>query len=153
METARPSIESFGHELRVELPREPLLVHGDLTRLTQIFANLLNNAAKYTPPKGRIVVAAARDGERLRVVVRDNGVGLASDQLAKVFDMFAQFTPALERTRDGGLGIGLALARGLVELHGGRISVYSAGSGCGSEFVVQLPLHERAGDSAATARR
>ena len=142
VESTRPLIESLGHTLQIDLAREPLVIHGDLTRLTQVFANLLNNAAKYTPANGRIDVAAERAGDRVRVVVRDSGVGLEGEQLAKVFDMFTQFTPALERARGGGLGIGLALARGIVELHGGRILAFSAGPNRGSEFVVHLPLME-----------
>jgi signal transduction histidine kinase/CheY-like chemotaxis protein len=150
IETTRPLIESLGHQLSVALPDEPVHVYGDLTRLTQVFANLLNNAAKYTPSGGRIDVLVERDGERVRIVVRDSGVGLEGEQLAKVFDMFAQFAPALERSR-GGLGIGLALARGLIELHGGRILAFSAGPGRGSEFVVHLPVMLSPQEEAATA--
>ena len=152
VESTRPLIESLGHELQVDVPPEPLHVYGDLTRLTQVFANLLNNAAKYTPQGGRIALLASRDADRVRIVVRDSGVGLASEQLGRVFDMFAQFTPALDRAPAGGLGIGLALARGLVELHQGRILAFSAGPGRGSEFVVELPLLTEATDETERAQ-
>ncbi len=138
VETTRPLIEAQGQRLQIELPNEPCLLYGDLTRLTQVFANLLNNAAKYTEPGGRIWLSAREEGGRAVISVRDSGIGIEAPQLPFVFDMFSQLAPALERAR-GGLGIGLALTRGLVELHGGSIEAFSAGAGQGSEFVVLLP--------------
>src|SRR5262249_32087735 len=110
-------------------------------------ANLLNNAAKYTDPGGRIELAARRDDKDARICVRDSGIGIEAHHLPKVFDMFAQLAPALERSR-GGLGIGLSLSRGLVELHGGRIGARGEGIGCGSEFIVPLPVVHQAGERA-----
>ncbi|WP_280152930.1 ATP-binding protein [Piscinibacter sp. XHJ-5] len=138
IEAARPFIEASGHTLDVRLPAEPVWLEADATRLTQVLLNLLNNAAKYTPRGGRIEVEAAAAGEAA-ITVRDNGIGIAAEHLARVFEMFSQVAPALERSQ-GGLGIGLALARGLVDLHGGRIEAHSGGVGCGSEFIVRLPL-------------
>ncbi len=138
VETTRPLIEAQGQRLQIELPNEPCLLYGDLTRLTQVFANLLNNAAKYTDRDGQITLTMTCLAEHARVSVRDSGIGIEAPQLPFVFDMFSQLAPALERAR-GGLGIGLALTRGLVELHGGSIEAFSAGAGQGSEFVVLLP--------------
>jgi PAS domain S-box-containing protein len=146
LEATRPLIDAQRQRLQVLLPPEPIVLHGDLTRLTQVFANLLNNAAKYTDPDGRITLAVRRADDNVRVSVRDSGIGIEPLQLPRVFDMFSQLAPALERAR-GGLGIGLALTRGLVELHGGTIEAFSAGPGQGSEFVVHLPI-----DMAARAR-
>jgi CheY-like chemotaxis protein/two-component sensor histidine kinase len=139
IETTQPLIEAQRHTLDVELPDEPLAVHGDPARLTQVFANLLNNAAKYSDRGSRIALRVARDGHHVCIGVRDNGIGIEPAQLDRVFDMFAQLEPAIERSA-GGLGIGLALARGLVELHGGRMEARSDGLRRGSEFVVRLPL-------------
>jgi len=139
LEATRPLIEAQGQRLQLELPGEPVLLYGDLTRLTQVFANLLNNAAKYTDPGGMISVLLSCESELARISVRDSGIGIEQQQLPRVFEMFSQLAPALERAR-GGLGIGLALTRGLVELHGGTIEVFSAGIGQGSEFVVSLPV-------------
>ena len=108
-------------------------------RLAQVFSNLLNNAAKYTDGSGHIVLSAAAEGDAVRISVADSGIGIAPEQLAHVFEMFAQARPALARA-EGGLGIGLSLCRSLVELHGGTISAHSAGLGHGAEFVVRLPL-------------
>ncbi|MCW7540832.1 response regulator [Aquabacterium sp. A7-Y] len=138
-ETIRPLIERMGHRLSVELPAEPVLLHGDATRLTQVFANLLNNAARYTDPGGRIAVRAHCEGREARVSVCDNGIGIPPSQLDEVFEMFSQLQGSLERAQ-GGLGIGLTLARQLVRLHGGRIEAFSGGRGQGCEFVVHLPL-------------
>ena len=136
IEAARPLIEAREHRLRVEQPRQPVSVRGDLVRLTQLFTNLLTNAAKYTPPGGEIrfrVEAADRD---VTVTVSDNGQGIASDVLAHVFEPFAQRA----RKSRTGLGIGLPLARRLAELHGGSIGARSDGAGKGSAFTVKLPL-------------
>ncbi len=138
VETARPFIDSRRHALEVRMPREPLPVDGDSTRLAQVFSNLLNNAAKYTEPGGRIALAASRAGKEIEVSVKDNGIGLAPDATSRIFDMFVQVDRSLERTQ-AGLGVGLTLSRTLVELHQGSIDVRSAGKGQGSEFVVRLP--------------
>ncbi|WKB51700.1 ATP-binding protein [Eleftheria terrae] len=145
LETSRPLIEQMQHQFSLDLPAEPLHVDGDATRLTQVFANLLNNAARYTDPGGRIRISVSHDGSEACVVVRDNGIGIAPDQQGRVFEMFAQ-APSAARFTEGGLGIGLTIARQLVDMHGGRIDVHSAGLGRGSEFTVHLPL-------AAAARR
>jgi signal transduction histidine kinase len=138
VETSRPLLDARRHTLSVELPPEPLGVRADPTRLEQVFANLLNNAAKYTDPGGRIVLQAGREGAEVVVRVRDNGVGIARDMLVRVFEPFAQADHSLDRTQ-GGLGIGLTLVRRLVEMHGGRVEAHSAGPCQGSEFVVRLP--------------
>ncbi|HYF19465.1 MAG TPA: ATP-binding protein [Ramlibacter sp.] len=139
IETSQPLVDAGGHALQVVLPQQPTWLDGDPVRLAQVFANLLNNAAKYTEAGGSIdLVATVEDGQ-VAVRVRDSGIGLAPDMIDRLFHMFSQATPARERTQ-GGLGIGLALARGLVELHGGTIEARSAGPRQGSEFVVRLPL-------------
>lgn len=139
VETIRPLIQANGHDLNVSFPPAPLLLDADPVRLAQVFANLLNNAAKYTPRGGRIRLTAGQaDGEAL-VSIRDTGIGIPSGMLPHVFDLFTQVDRSLDRSQ-GGLGIGLALVRRLVELHGGRVAVYSEGAGRGSEFVVHLPL-------------
>jgi len=138
LETSRPLIEAAHHNLVLNLPQEPLYVLGDLTRLAQIFSNLLNNAAKYTPAGGRITLTARRvDGEAV-IEVRDSGVGIAAEALPDIFEMFAQ----ANRERGlahGGLGIGLALVHGLTEMHGGAVQAESEGAGLGSAFTVRLP--------------
>jgi signal transduction histidine kinase/ActR/RegA family two-component response regulator len=139
VETSRPLVEAAGHGLTVSLPLEPLVVDADATRLAQVFANLLNNAAKYTDPGGRISITATREGDEVIVAVRDSGVGIPAEALARVFDMFVQVAGGAQRG-PGGLGIGLTLARSLVEMHGGSISAASDGVGTGSIFSVRLPL-------------
>ena len=138
MEAARPFVEASGHELMATLPSSPVWLNADPTRLTQVLLNLLNNAAKYTPRGGRVVIEASAFDDDAVVRVRDNGIGIPEEHLSGIFEMFSQVEPALERSQ-GGLGIGLALARGLVELHGGSIEARSSGAGQGSEFVVRLP--------------
>jgi PAS domain S-box-containing protein len=138
VETIRPGIEAAGHELVIDLPSEPILLHADLTRLAQVFANLLSNSAKYTKPGGRIELRVRREGNQVVVTVRDTGIGIPVDSLARIFDMFSQVDRSMERST-GGLGIGLALVKGLVEMHGGTVSAASAGPGRGSLFTVQLP--------------
>jgi CheY-like chemotaxis protein len=139
LETSRPLIETGNHQLSVVLPSEAAYVMGDLTRLAQVVANLLNNSAKYTPPEGQISLCVERrDGEAV-IRVRDNGVGIPAEMLPKVFDMFTQAERTRERAQ-GGLGIGLTLVRRLVELHTGRVEAFSGGDNQGSEFVVHLPL-------------
>jgi PAS domain S-box-containing protein len=134
-------IETASHTIEVDLPPEVIAVDADATRLTQVFVNLLTNAAKYTPNGGRISVLAERQGDEAVVSVRDTGIGIPKESLTAVFEMFSQLSPALERSQ-GGLGIGLALVRGLVALHGGSISVSSDGPNTGSEFTVRLPVTE-----------
>ncbi len=138
VETARPLIDARRHELTVTLPPDPLLVEGDLVRLAQVVANLLNNAAKYMQPGGLIVLTTARQGGEAVVRVRDAGIGIASKALPRVFDLFTQGDDAAALSQ-GGLGIGLTLVRRLVEMHGGKVEAHSAGLGRGSEFVVRLP--------------
>ncbi|HYN06287.1 MAG TPA: PAS domain S-box protein [Vicinamibacterales bacterium] len=138
VETARPLMDGAGHLLTVSLPAEPIHLDADLTRLSQVFGNLLTNSAKYTERGGRIVLAADRQGNDVLVSVRDNGIGIPADARLRIFDMFSQLDRRVERTR-GGLGIGLALVKGLVEMHGGTVTAESEGSGKGSTFTVKLP--------------
>jgi PAS domain S-box-containing protein len=139
LEALRPFIDSHQHELVVELPPAPLPVDADPGRLVQVFGNLLNNAAKYTPRGGRIRLAARREGDSAIVVVEDDGPGIPPHMLDAIFDMFVQVDQSIARSH-GGLGIGLTLVRNLVELHGGRVTATSEGSGRGSTFAVTLPL-------------
>jgi len=139
IETSRPAIEAARHALDIRLPAETVTLDADFVRLAQVVANLLNNAAKYTDPGGRISLAAWREGAHAVVCVRDTGIGIPADKLGTVFEMFAQVDSSLTRSQ-GGLGIGLALAKSLVELHGGTIEARSDGPGRGSEFVVRLPV-------------
>jgi two-component system, chemotaxis family, CheB/CheR fusion protein len=138
-EAARPAIDAKRHKFSVELPPEPVHFVADPLRLAQVLANLLTNAAKYTDPEGQIRLHAACVSETLTLSVVDTGVGLTPDALTKVFAMFAQVPSSRDRS-EGGLGIGLALARGLMDLHGGEIEARSAGVGRGSEFIMRLPL-------------
>jgi PAS domain S-box-containing protein len=139
VETSRPMIDHLGHELTVSLPDEPIIVDADLTRLAQVFSNLLNNSAKYMDPGGRIRLTAERRGEEVLVSVRDTGIGIAADQLSRIFEIFSQVEGSLERAQ-GGLGIGLTLVKRLVEMHGGRIEATSEGLGKGAEFLARLPV-------------
>ncbi|MEX1232216.1 MAG: PAS domain S-box protein [Planctomycetaceae bacterium] len=139
VETSQHLIDQGEHQLTVSLPPESILVEADPTRLSQIFANLLNNAAKYTENGGRIRLTVERQGSDAIISVRDTGIGIAAEHLPKLFEMFSQVAPALERSQ-GGLGIGLALVRGLVDMHGGSIEARSEGLGKGSEFIVRLPV-------------
>jgi CheY-like chemotaxis protein len=127
------------HTLRLDIGAAPLLVDGDATRLSQVVVNLLTNAIKYTPDGGTIELRLGAAAGFAELRVRDSGIGIPASALESVFNMFSQLEPALERAR-GGLGIGLALVRGIVELHGGSIQAASAGPGLGSEFTVRLPL-------------
>jgi PAS domain S-box-containing protein len=151
VETNRPVIEQAGHELTVSLPPEPVYLMADPTRLAQIILNLLNNAARYTEPGGRIGLTveladelkdpatAAEKPSEVVIRVRDNGTGIPAEMLPRIFEMFTQVDRSLERSQ-GGLGIGLTLVRSLVEMHGGTVTAHSDGLGRGSEFVVHLPL-------------
>jgi CheY-like chemotaxis protein/two-component sensor histidine kinase len=142
VETSQLAIDRAGHRLTVTLPEEPLVLMADRGRLTQVFANLLNNSAKYTDAGGRIRVDVWRDDGHMLASVRDTGIGIPAEALARVFDMFAQAHRAVGRGQ-GGLGIGLTMVRSLVEMHHGTVEARSAGSGLGSEFVVRLPLAPR----------
>jgi PAS domain S-box-containing protein len=139
IESSRPLIEANRHKLSVTLPQEPLILDADTIRLSQVFMNLLTNAAKYTPPGGDIRLTATREGSDVLVRVVDNGIGLTPEQKPYLFEMFFQTQDVLQRTQ-GGLGIGLAIVRHLVELHGGSVTVRSDGPNEGSEFTVRLPL-------------
>lgn len=139
VETSRPALDAGRHTVVVDLPDDPIPVSGDPVRLTQVFANLLTNAAKYTNAGGRVELTARAAAGHAVVVVRDNGIGIPSSHLATVFDMFMQVDRST-RNAQGGLGIGLTLVRSLVELHGGHVEARSGGLGQGSEFVVELPL-------------
>jgi two-component system, sensor histidine kinase len=141
VEAARPAIQGRAHRLDLQLPQQPLFVEGDQVRLAQVFANLLNNAAKYTEAGGSIVVEASCNHYDAVVKVKDSGVGLAPEIRERVFEMFFQVGTSLERST-AGLGVGLTLARRLVELHGGTLTVESDGPGLGSEFIVCVPLAE-----------
>lgn len=138
-EASRPLIDRMGHTLAITIPKQTLTVDADPARLGQVFVNLLNNAAKYMDRGGRIWLAVERQGSDVLVSVKDTGVGIATDQLTGIFQMFSQVQSSLGRSQ-GGLGIGLTLVKRLVELHGGRIEPHSDGPGKGSEFVVRLPL-------------
>jgi signal transduction histidine kinase len=137
VETSRPLLEARGHQLTVTVPAEPAWLEGDLIRLAQVVANLLNNAARYTEPGGRVWLSAAREGGLVVIRVRDTGVGIARDMLPRVFDLFTQ-VEVPSKNAQGGLGIGLTLVRQVVQLHGGTVEALSDGPGRGSEFVVRL---------------
>jgi len=141
LEMASPLLDARHHHMTVHVPSEGLRVEGDPDRLAQVFANLLTNAAKYTNPGGRIVLSAAREGGEVVVRVRDNGVGMSPELLARVFDLFVQGPQGSARSA-GGLGIGLALVKSLVTMHGGSVEAFSAGLGQGSESRVHLPALE-----------
>jgi signal transduction histidine kinase len=139
VETVQPLIDERGHQLAVELPNETLCVRGDPTRLTQALANVLSNAAKYTDKGGRIAVSGQVRGDEIELRVRDTGIGIPAEHLPVIFDLFTQLDESSGRTQSG-LGIGLALVRQLVQMHGGRITAHSDGPGQGSEFLISLPL-------------
>ncbi len=139
VEQVQPLIASRGHSLALDVQAAPLTVHGDRKRLVQVMANLLNNAAKYTPPGGRIRLAAQAEAGLARLSVSDNGIGMTRELMGRAFELFVQAERDADRTQ-GGLGIGLAVVRRLVELHGGQIAVASAGPGQGSCFTLNLPL-------------
>jgi PAS domain S-box-containing protein len=138
IETARPAMDAKRHQFTVEMPPDPVLFAADPLRLAQVLSNLLTNAAKYTDPAGQIRLSVTSDGEQITFVISDTGIGISPEALPRVFAMFSQVKSGQDRS-EGGLGIGLALARGLVQLHGGVIEARSAGLGKGSQFVIQLP--------------
>ncbi|MDC0721270.1 response regulator [Nannocystis bainbridge] len=150
LETTRPLIETRRHRLDVGVPEEPIWIEGDRTRLTQVVGNLLNNAAKYTPEGGQIRLTVELAGPTTQVLIRvaDSGTGISGEMLPKVFELFTQVDRTVHQAQ-GGLGIGLALVRRLVELHGGSVAAHSEGPGKGSEFTVHLPLLRREAASEA----
>ena len=141
VEISRPALIAARHTLHVDIPPEPIAVSGDAVRLTQVLANLLTNAAKYTRAGGTVWLIVRRDGERAVVTVRDNGIGIPPAHLDSIFDMFMQVDRS-NRHAQGGLGLGLTIVRSLVAMHGGHVRARSSGPGAGSEFVVELPLLE-----------
>ena len=138
VETSSPLIHAQQHELTIDLPSREISLDADVVRLTQVFANLLNNAAKYTPRNGSISITAEDHGDSVTVRVSDNGIGIPRELLPQVFEMFMQVDKSLERAQ-GGLGIGLSLVKRLVEMHEGTVEAHSKGTGHGSVFVVRLP--------------
>jgi signal transduction histidine kinase len=143
VETSGPSIDAAGHHLSVMLPSKVLRANVDPLRISQVVANLLTNAAKYTPNGGTIEVTVLQEGQSVVISVKDTGIGISQEMLPRVFEMFVQTDREHKQAR-GGLGIGLALAKNLVEMHGGKIEARSDGLGKGSEFLVRLPLGEAA---------
>jgi signal transduction histidine kinase len=152
IETSRPVLDNLRHEIRVDFEREQICIGGDPVRLTQVFANLLNNAAKYTNHGGVIAISTRREGDDAVVSVKDNGIGIAPNLLAQVFDMFMQVDRSTRRSQ-GGLGIGLTLVKSLVQMHRGSVEARSDGPGLGSEFIVRLPLLVEPALAAETSRR
>jgi signal transduction histidine kinase len=143
LDISRPHIDRGRLTLTLDLPADPVRMQADRVRLAQVFSNLLNNAAKYTEPGGRVTVTTAVGGGRVVVRVRDTGAGIPADVLPLVFELFTQVDRTLNRSQ-GGLGVGLALVKRLVELHGGTVSAHSDGPGTGAEFTVDLPLADAA---------
>jgi CheY-like chemotaxis protein/two-component sensor histidine kinase len=137
-ELASPLLEQHRHNLTVEIPKQGLVVMADPPRLAQVISNLLTNAAKYTPPGGRIRAEASSDGDDAVLRVSDSGIGIDPEMLPRIFDLFTQERQAIDRA-DGGLGLGLAIVRSLMELHGGTVTAQSDGRGRGSQFVIRLP--------------
>jgi signal transduction histidine kinase len=162
VEIARPTIDAQRHDFAVVLPEAPIWLTIDAVRIAQAIGNLLHNAAKFTPPQGRIRLEVRREGAELVLAVEDNGMGLTADHITSAFDLFTQGERSLDRSQ-GGLGIGLSLVKGLVEMHGGRVGAVSGGPGRGSTFTIRLPLatleakapglHEPAEPAAPTPRR
>jgi PAS domain S-box-containing protein len=140
VEAIRPLIDAHGHHLEVVESSQPVMVDGDVARLTQAIGNLLQNAAKYTPHGGHIRLSVERENDEAVVRISDNGVGIPPHMLEQIFEMFRQVDQSLDRAH-GGLGLGLTLVKRLVELHGGSVEAFSPGEGQGSEFIVRLPLH------------
>jgi len=147
IEMASPLLEQRNHTLKVDVPRRGLRVDGDTTRLGQVISNLLTNAAKYTPPNGMVTMRAEQVDDEVVLSVRDTGIGISPEVLPRIFDLFVQERQALDRSQ-GGLGIGLTIVRSLIERHGGSVSARSDGRGKGSEFIIRLPLEERAAPGA-----
>jgi two-component system CheB/CheR fusion protein len=139
VETARPAIDERRHTLTLDLSDEVLSVEGDRSRLTQVVGNLLNNAVKFMEPGGRILLKVAREGTSVAITVKDHGIGISNEQMPRIFDLFTQAHTKSDNVQ-GGLGIGLALVRRLVEMHGGTVAAHSSGPGQGTEITVRLPL-------------
>jgi CheY-like chemotaxis protein/nitrogen-specific signal transduction histidine kinase len=150
IEATGPLLSDSGHTLEVRQPEEPVYLYADSTRLAQVFSNLLNNSSKFTNAGGHICISAEREGDEVVVSIRDNGIGISAEALPTVFDMFAQADQSIGHSQ-AGLGIGLTLAKRLVELHEGSISVTSEGLGKGSEFQVRLPMLIESEESKATS--
>ena len=148
VEASRPLIDAGRHTLTISVPDDPIMLTVDPTRIAQVVSNLLNNAAKYTPHGGVIALTARRKDDTVQIQVTDNGIGLSPQMLTKVFEMFSQVDPSITRSQ-GGLGIGLTLARRLTEMHNGSVEATSAGPGAGSTFTVTLPCNDHAQTSAA----
>lgn len=140
METAQPFFAKRGQAVQIDLPAVPCILLGDLVRLSQLFSNLLINASKFSDSGATVWVAASEQGGDVRVTVKDHGRGIAPEYQAGIFDLFSQGEDAVENIVAGGLGIGLSLVKTIAEMHGGSVMVESAGVGCGSEFIVILPL-------------
>lgn len=138
VEASEPLVKARQQELSLQLPEQPVVMDGDIVRLSQVLSNLLNNASKFTPPHGQITLSAEMQGQLVRIRVKDNGDGIDPEFLPHMFDLFAQGDQALDRSQ-GGLGIGLTLVRHLVELHGGQVQAFSEGAGQGAEITVSLP--------------
>jgi signal transduction histidine kinase/CheY-like chemotaxis protein len=149
VEAVNPSAQKRGHELVVDLPDDAAWVLGDATRLTQVFVNLLTNSVKYTEPNGKIRIWSRVEGESISIGIKDNGAGISDELLPRLFGIFEQGRSTIDRA-GGGLGIGLALVKSFVELHGGQVSVITEGAGRGAEFIVRLPLVAPQSDAAAT---
>src|SRR6185436_6874779 len=139
IETAQPVIDARGHQLKTSVPLGAIFVEGDLIRLAQLVANLLTNAAKYTPEAGMILLEVEREKDTVAIRVKDSGVGIDPELLPRIFDLFVQGDHTLARSQ-GGLGIGLTLVKRLVDMHGGTISAVSNGKGQGSEFQIRFPV-------------
>jgi signal transduction histidine kinase len=139
VETARPAIDAHRHALKLDLPEELISVEGDKTRLVQVIANILHNAAKFMDPGGQIMLTVRRDGQQVAITIADTGIGIAPELLPRIFELFTQVHSKSERAQ-GGLGIGLALVRRLTEMHGGTVTVRSDGPGRGAELTVRLPV-------------
>ena len=150
IETARPLIDARNHELVVTVAETPIGIHGDHARLTQALSNVVSNAAKYTERHGRIEISARQEGDAAVISVKDNGIGIPPSLLPDVFELFMQGDRALDRAQ-GGLGIGLALVKRLIELHHGTVHAHSAGAGRGSEFIIRLPVDRQAPSAPARA--
>lgn len=143
LNAVEPALQAAGHQVALSLPEDPLYAFADATRVVQCFVNLLNNAIRFTPQGGRVSVSAAREGGWARIAIADSGIGIVPQDQGNIFRLFSQVTPARERSQ-GGLGIGLSLVKGFVELHGATVGASSAGLGHGSEFTIRLPLQEAA---------
>jgi PAS domain S-box-containing protein len=140
VEDTSAQIEQTKHKLTISIPSEPIPVDGDPVRLGQVITNLLNNAIKFTDPGGSIELVSTRDGPEALIRVKDTGIGISSEMMGQIFDLFSQAEQGLDRSR-GGLGVGLTLSRRLVELHGGTLNSHSLGQGLGSEFEIRLPMN------------